>query len=56
MNTLSFPRRLVEWGRIALDIGVRADGTPYTGFTVYGLPPDDEPERIEVSGPNEADS
>jgi hypothetical protein len=56
MSTLSFPKRLVEWGRIALDIGVREDGSTYTGFSVYGLPPDGEPEHIEVREPSETDS
>lgn len=55
MNTLSFPKRLLEWGRIALDIGVGEDGTPYTGFTVYGLPPDSESEHVEVREPNETE-
>jgi hypothetical protein len=56
MNTLSFPKRLVEWGRIALDVGVREDGTPYNGFTVYGLAPNGEPEHVEVCEPSETDS
>jgi hypothetical protein len=54
-HTLSFPKRATEWGRIALDIGVREDGTPYAGFTVYGLPPEGEPEHVEVSEPEETD-
>jgi hypothetical protein len=54
-HTLSFPKRLMEWGRIALDIGVKIDGNPYTGFTVYGLPPDGEPEHVEVQEPSEAE-
>jgi hypothetical protein len=56
MNVFSFPKRLVDWGRIALDIGVREDGTTYTGFTVYGLPPDGEPEHVEIREPNETDN
>lgn len=55
MNTLSFPKRLVEWGRIALDTGVREDGNPYTGFTVFGLPPDGEPEHVEVREPSDTE-
>ena len=52
-HTLSFPKRELEWGWIGLDILVREDGTTYTGFTVYGLPPNGEPRHFEVREPDE---
>jgi hypothetical protein len=51
MKHLSFPKRLLEWPRIRLDIGVCKDGTPYNGYTVLGSPPDGEPEHVEVREP-----
>jgi hypothetical protein len=55
-HTLSFTKRSLEWPRIGLDLGVCEDGANYIGFTVYGLPPNGEPERVEVSEPDATDS
>jgi len=55
-HTLSFPKRTLEWPRVGLDIGVCEDGTDYTGFTVYGMPPDGEPRHFEIREPDGMDS
>lgn len=51
-HTLSFPKSVLAFPTIRLEIGIDTDNCPYTGFLVSRLPPDGQnDERVRVIEP-----